>query len=401
MENIYKVDEILKTKSNKNTLIGAVAMIYQRDNLLHTTVVGYQDYDAQIPMRANSIFRIASMTKPITSVATLMLIEEGKLGLHDPITRWLPEFADMHVLTTPDGPLDVTEPAQRELTVEDLLTHRAGMGYSFTLKGPIAHKYYTSLGDVDDCILGPDEWLAQLGQLPLIHQPGAQFSYGHATDVLGFLIARAEGSRLSTILAERLFKPLNMIDTDFFCRDSNRMARRYNFASGQPVDATLFRTEPMAYESGGGGLYSTAADYLKFTRMLLDRGQYDGKQLLSPESVALMTQNHLTDAQRAIPMQGLPFWSMMGFGLGVSVVTDSNHPMAMGGDNGSIGWPGAFGTWWQADPANDIIIIYLIQDYVDMSPEGYWKNYGTMPPAVRLVQPMLQRAIYDRPIVQR
>ncbi len=389
------IEKMLIDKVNRNELAGATCLVWHRDEVVLDAAVGYRDIAARLPMERDSLFRIASMSKPVTSVLTMMMLEEGKLALDEPITRWLPEFSDMRVLAQPDGTLDQTVPAARGITVEDLLTHRSGLGYTFTLRETIAQAYDEMLGSPAEPTLAPDEWLDRLGSLPLIHQPGAQFEYGHSTDVLGFLLTRISGRTLGELLEERIFAPLGMVDTSFTCTFPGRAAHCYDLADGQPRDVTALRLKPLLYESGGGGLYSTASDYLKFARMLLGSGQCDGVRLLRSDSVALLTQNRLTPEQRAIPMLGLPMWSAFGFGLGVSVLEDENHPLNFGGRPGAFGWPGAFGTWWQADPDNDLIAIYLIQDHMELYPGSYWDSFGRPPSPPRLTQIQFQQAIYE------
>jgi CubicO group peptidase (beta-lactamase class C family) len=325
-------------------------------------------------MTRDTLFRIASMTKPVTSITALMLMEEGKLRLEDPITRWLPEFAGMQVLKDPTGPIDQTYPAPREITVKDLMTHRAGLAYGFTSIGPIAHAHEERLGPPLGTPLTPDQWLAALASLPLSYPPGERFHYSHATEVLGFLVARIEGKSLGQVLQDRIFGPLGMVDTAFWCppEKRDRLARLYKAPpEGGPLeDVSLPNPKtPPAFEAGGGGLISTADDYLKFARMMLGQGEVDGVRLVKPETIALMTANRLTEAQREIPFMGIPFWMGQGFGLGVSVITDPEKQAWMGaGSAGAFGWPGAFGTWWQADPAEDMVLIYLVQNSMPLDP---------------------------------
>jgi CubicO group peptidase (beta-lactamase class C family) len=352
-------------------------------------------------MERDTLFRIASMTKPVTSLAALMLIEEGKLALEDPITRWLPEFKGMQVLKDPAGPVDQTYPAPRDITVEDLFTHRSGLAYGFSAQGPIAHLYEQALGSPLVNPLGPDEWLKALGSLPLLYPPGERLHYSHATDVLGFLIARIEGKHLGQVLKERIFDPLGMADTGFWMppQKRDRMAHLYKapLDGGRLQDVSLpFADTPPAFEGGGGGLISTADDYLKFARLMLGRGEADGVRLVKPETVDMMVANRLTEEQRQIPFLGLPFWLSQGFGLGVSMILDPQiHQMMGAGSKGAYGWPGAFGTWWQADPAEGLILIYLIQDSMDLGPEAVTAmQEQQVRPTGRLTLPVFQKMAY-------
>jgi len=304
-----------------------------------------------------------------------MLMEEGKLKLDDPITKWAPEFANMQVLKDAQGPVEDTYPSPRDITVEDLMTHRSGLAYGFTSIGPIAHAHQKALGDVLNSDTPPDVWMKALGSLPLSYPPGERFHYSHATDVLGFLVGRIEGKPFREVLSERIFGPLGMVDTDFWIPPEKqaRAAVVYKLKDANNLEPVVFRAyeQPPAFTGGGGGLASTADDYLKFARMLMGGGEVDGVRLLKPETVALMTTNRLTDAQREITFMGLPFWAGQGFGLGLSVITDIDKQSWMGaGTNGAFSWPGAFGTWWRADPAENMIMIYMIQNSMELGPEA-------------------------------
>jgi CubicO group peptidase (beta-lactamase class C family) len=357
-------------------LSGFVTLIWRKGEVVQVNTLGHRDVEAGKPMTRDTLFRIASMTKPITSIAALMLMEEGKLRLDDPITRWLPELADMKVLADATGPLDQVAPSPRDITVEDLMTHRAGLAYGFTSVGPIAHAHEEALGSPLVNPLTPDAWLAQLGNLPLSYPPGERFHYSHATEVLGFLVARIEGKPLGEALKSRIFDPLGMTDTSFWVAPDKRerMAKLYriNPKTDRLQDVSLpMGDAPSAFEAGGGGLISTADDYLKFARMMLGRGELDGVRLVRPETLDLMTANRLSPEQREIPFMGIPFWMGQGFGLGVSVITDPVKQSWMGaGSEGAFGWPGAFGTWWQADPVEDLVLIYLIQNSMELGPEA-------------------------------
>jgi CubicO group peptidase (beta-lactamase class C family) len=351
-------------------------------------------------MERDTLFRIASMTKPVTSVAALMLLEEGKLKLDDPITKWLPEFKDMQVLKDATGPIDQTYPAPREITVEDLMTHRAGLAYGFTSMGPIAQAHEDALGPPLGTPHTPDSWLKALGSLPLSYPPGERFHYSHATEVLGFLVARIEGKPLGQVLKDSIFGPLGMNDTDFWAppEKHGRMAKLYrmNPDTEQLEDASYpLETAQPAYEAGGGGLVSSVDDYLKFARMLLGKGEVDGVRLLKTETVENMRTNRLSDEQRAVPFMGMPFWMSMGFGLGVSVVLDAEKHAWMGAaSEGSFSWPGAFGTWWQADPVEDLIAIYMIQDSMPLGPEAVANLAARRGLGARAALPVFQKLIY-------
>ena len=396
---LSQVGPALKGLVDQGALSGVVTLVWRKGEVVHTDAIGQRDIAAGLPMERDTLFRIASMTKPVTSIAVLMLLEEGKLKLEDPITKWLPELAGMLVLEDATGPVDKTAKARREITVEDLLTHRAGLAYGFTSMGPIAHAHEKKLGSPLVNPLTPDQWLKALGELPLSYEPGERFHYSHATDVLGFLVARIEGKPLGRVLKERIFDPLGMHDTAFWLpkEKRSRLAKLYE----APADGSALRDvslhmgdEPSAFEGGGGGLISTADDYLKFARMMLGKGEVDGVRLAKPETIDLMTANRLSEEQRGHAFLGMPFWLSQGFGLGVSMIMDAQKHEWMGaGGEGSFGWPGAFGTWWQADPKNDLILIYLIQDSMPLGPEAVTAMQGQRPTG-RIGCPMFQKMVY-------
>jgi CubicO group peptidase (beta-lactamase class C family) len=399
-EALAKVPEALTGVVAAGDLSGAVTLIWQGGEIVRVDTLGKRDLETGAPMERDTLFRIASMTKPVTSVAVLMLLEQGELYLDDPITRWAPEFKDMRVLTSPTGPLDDTYPSPRDITIEDLLTHRSGLAYGFSSVGPIAHAHQRALGDVLNAPMAPDAWMAALASLPLSYPPGERFHYSHATDVLGFLVGRIAGMEFRQFLIERIFQPLGMVDTDFYVppekRERAAVVYRQDEATGA-LNPVAFRRHdtPPAYCGGGGGLISTADDYLKFARLLLNRGEVDGVRLLKAETVDLMRTNRLTAAQREHTFMGMPFWVGQGFGLGLSVITDPEKQAWMSaGSEGAFGWPGAFGTWWQADPAEDMILIYLIQNSMELGPEAVANMGQSQRMGARLALPIWQRAVY-------
>jgi CubicO group peptidase (beta-lactamase class C family) len=398
--SLAKIAPALQGVIDAGDLSGFVTLIWRGGEELQFNALGHRDIDAGLPMTRDTLFRIASMTKPVTSVAALMLMEEGKLRLEDPITKWMPEFADMKVLKDAQGPVEDTYPSPRDITVEDLMTHRAGLAYGFTSIGPIAYAHQRALGDVLTNDMGSDAWLAALGGLPLSYPPGERFHYSHATDVLGFLVGRVSGMDFRDFLFKRIFEPLGMVDTDFWVPPAKRgrMAKMYRMKddqSGLELAPFPLVDAPPAFCGGGGGLISDLDDYLKFARVLLGDGEVDGVRLLKPETVALMRTNRLSDAQREIPFMGIPFWAGQGFGLGLSVITDVEKQAWMGaGSNGAFGWPGAFGTWWRGDPAEDMIMIYLIQNSMALGPEAAAQLATGQRMGARAALPMFQNLAY-------
>jgi CubicO group peptidase (beta-lactamase class C family) len=283
----------------------------------------------------------------------------------------------MRVLRSYTGTLDQTVPAERLITFEDLLSHRSGLTYGDWHSGPIAKAFKEALGSAIDSEVLPDDWIARLAALPLIDQPGAAFHYGHSTDLLGLLIARIENAPLGDVLKRRIFDPLGMNDTGFTVpfEKQQRRAGAYGFDdAGQlckrltgPGDSFLSeRPEGMAYVSGGQGLWSTVDDYLTFARMFLNAGTVNHFRLLQPKTFKLMVTNCLSENQRVKARSMLN--AGHGFGLGVAMVLDplKAGPQPCGGGMGAVGWPGAFGGWWRADPSNNSVLIFLAHNMVEL-----------------------------------
>jgi len=380
-------------------LAGIVTLTSRGGETIQSEAIGWGDIETNTPMRPDTLFRIASMSKPITSVAALVLLEQGRIALEDPVSRWVPELAGPRVLRDASGPLEDTVPAQRAITIEDLLTHRSGIPYAFFSEGPLKAAYETTLGDPAMNHMSPDDWLAALGTLPLAYQPGERFHYGHSTDVLGFLIGRVEGKPFREVLKERIFAPLGMADTDFWLppEKRGRLASVYKFDESlgrlARVDIEMY-DKPPAYTPGGGGLISSAADYHRFARMLLGGGELEGVRLLQPETVRLMRTNRLTDAQRKIPFAGMDLWQKSGFGLGLSTAEDPVDNPYFCGAPGSVTWPGIYGTWWQADPVNDLVMIYLVQHQVPVSANAGATIATGVGASGRRALPVYQHGIY-------
>ncbi len=369
-DGLKAVTAAMQGAIDKGDAAGVVTLLYRHGTVAQVNAVGWQDEAAKTPMRRDTIFRIASMTKPIVSVATLMLMEESKLALTDPVEKFLPELANRKLLADPTAALETATPSPRGITILDLLTHRSGIVTPDTTPGPLVN----ALKDADTArMIGPDEWIKRVGALPLAYEPGTRFNYGNSFDVLGVLIARAAGMTLPDLLEARIFKPLSMRDTGFMVPTDKmpRFATNYRtdpqsgkrVVADQPGDQSRW-AKPPASPAGAGGLVSTADDYLAFAKVLLGKGRSGEVRLLSHESVALMTANELTPEQRKVPFSGFDFWGGQGFGLGVSVVDDvarqTRSPFGYS-SAGSFGWPGAFGTWWQADPKEDMIQIFMVQ----------------------------------------
>ena len=325
------------------------------------------------PMGRDTIFRIASMSKPITAAATMILVEECRLRLDDPVDRLLPELADRKVLKRLDGPLEDTVPARRPITVRDLLTFRLGFG--MVMAPPDSTPILKALGErglaqgppSPDATPPPDEWIRRLGTLPLMHQPGERWMYHTGSEVLGVLIARASGQPFETFLRERLFEPLDMKDTGFSVPAAklDRIATSY---WSNPETGALERydaaaggqwSRPPAFPSGGGGLVSTVDDYLAFAQMMLNGGKQGGERILSRPSVEAMTTDQLTPAQKAASDDlESGFFESHGWGFGMAVATRRVDGATV---PGQYGWDGGLGTSWRTDPKEQMVGILLTQ----------------------------------------
>lgn len=378
-------------------LSGIVTLVWHRGKVLQVNEIGYRDVEAQLPMQRDTIFRIASMTKPVTVAAAMALVEEGALALTDPVARWLPELADMRVLVKASGPIEDTVAASRPITIDDLMTHRSGLAYAFSVTGPISRAY----GQVS-LRQDQDSWLTEVAGLPLVHQPGERLTYSQATEVLGIALSRIEGKPLHRVLAERILEPLGMSDTGFFVTPEarRRAATMYRLDENATLQHDAMGPVPITeprFCQGGAGLVSTADDYLRFIRMLLSGGTLDGVRVLSAESVAAMRTDRLTTEQKQQPFLGAPFWVGRGFGLNLSLVTDAAKSAALYGPGGlgTFSWPGAYGTWWQADPANDLILIYLIQNYPDLTAAAAAVAGNTSLAKLQSAQPKFVRRTYQ------
>jgi CubicO group peptidase (beta-lactamase class C family) len=397
---LAQIEPMLQKAVDEGVIAGAVTLVWRYGEELQFCAVGERNIEKKLPMTRDTLFRIASMTKPITAVAALMLMEEGRLSLADPITKWAPEFAGMRVLKDPQGPLAETYPSPREITIEDLFTHRGGLAQDFSSVGPIAHAHHRALGDTLNSDMDPDAWIEALASLPLSFPPGERFHYGHASDLLGLIVGRIGGRGFRQFLIERIFEPLGMSDTDFYVPAAKRARAaevyRWDEAQGGLVPVAFIPQEtPPQFAPGGGGLISTLDDYLKFARMLLNEGELDGRRYLKPETVRLMRTDRLTPAQREVPFMNIPWWQGHGLGLSLMVVTEPEKQIWMGAaSKGAFGWPGAFGTSWQASPQDGLILIYLIQEAMSLAPEAVAEPTSEKHIAARTLLPMFEKQAY-------
>ena len=349
---------------------GLVTLV-SRHGEVHVDVIGNMAFGGA-PMRRDSIFRITSMTKPVTAAAAMMLIEECKLRLDDPVDPWLPELADRKVLRAIDGALDDTMPARRAITLRDLLTFRLGLGMimAFPDRHPV-QKAIAEAGFAPGPVFpsfAPDELMRRYGTLPLVYQPGERWLYNSGTEILSVLIARAAGTTFGKFLRERIFAPLGMKDTDFSVPADklDRLVTCYmrDHASGElkvfddPVTGKF--AKPPVFENGSAGLVSTADDFNAFAQMMLNGGRLGSERILSRPSVELMTTDHLTSEQK----QGseLFFGDNKGWGLGLSVFTRRDNLCNV---PGRFGWDGGYGTSWYSDEKENLTGILLTQRMMD------------------------------------
>jgi CubicO group peptidase (beta-lactamase class C family) len=354
---------ILQTYVNNGSVPGAVGLIARGDRV-EVQAVGCTGIDGTYPMARDSIFRIASITKPITAAAVMMLVDDGQITLDDPVGSWLPELASPAVVRTPAGSVDDVVPAIRPITVADLLTFRAGYGFPSDFSLPAVRLLVSELKQgppQPQLVVAPDEWMAALARIPLLRQPGEAWLYNTCSDILGVLIARVSGRPLPEFLAERLFGPLGMADTGFEvpARKLDRFTSYYRTgpAGGlELVDAPGGQWSSLpAFPSGAGGLVSTVDDWHRFARMLLAGGSLGGRQLLSAASVQQMTTDQLTPSQRDASRL---FLEGQGWGFGGSVDVEAIDPWNV---TGRYGWVGGTGTAAHVTASTGAVAILLSQ----------------------------------------
>ncbi len=358
---LARIDEIVETAAAQGQVPGVVAAVARGDTV-HVATAGVMAVGGA-PMRRDTLFRISSTTKPMTAAAVLSLADDGLLDLDEPVDRLLPELADRRVLRSPSGPLADTVPAQRPITTRDLLTFTWGFGMQGAmfmaaepwpiLTATIDRELFTFGPPQPGVMPGPDTWLARLGELPLMAQPGERWLYQTGYQVLGVLASRVAGEPFGDVLRERLLGPLGMDDTGFHATDTARLATAYENRDGrlEVSDAPDGQwARPPAFQDGSGGLVSSADDLIAFGRMLL-RG---GAPVLKPATTAEMTRDQLSPAQRANLWPGFDFLEGRGWGYGVSVL-----------DDGRYTWEGGLGTTWSNVPSQDLVVVVLTQRGAD------------------------------------
>jgi len=359
-ERLSRIGEFALAEMEKGRIAGAVSLVARRGHIVYFESAGKADIEEGRAMREDSIFRIASMTKPIVSLAVMMLHEEGRFLLDDPIARFIPELGKLRVAVVPEGEAVSPEaletvPAAREITIHDLLTHRSGFTYGFINQGPVGELYRrTRLLESST----NEELVRKLAELPLVHQPGTTFEYSHSTDVLGRLLEVVSGQRLDRFLEERILLPLGMKDTKFYLSadEAKRLVTLYQRGESpslKPLDGgreSRLVVGPKTWFSGGGGLVSTAADYYRFLQMLLNGGELDGTRLVSRKTVELMTTDHLG--------KEIPIYPGYGFGLGFAVLQELGKGHSLGSE-GDYTWGGIFNTVFWVDPKEELVLIFL------------------------------------------
>ena len=347
---LRKLDDQLHALVDQGKLAGVVTLVARKGRVAHFDAYGRRDVESGAPLARDTIFRIASMTKPVTGVAMLMLYEEGKWRLDDPVAKHIPEFANLKV-KAPDGS---HVPQTRPMTMAELMSHTAGFDVS---AGYEAH-------DIAPRDKPLRHMIDKLAALPLVDQPGTDWNYGPSVNIQGYIVEKLSGLPLDRFFQERLFAPLGMVDTGFCvpAAKAGRVARIHTYDAAGRITAAPTLTDPTAcpvFKSGSGGLFSTAEDYWRFAQMLEDDGRFQGRRLLKPETVRLMRTNVLKPGV-LLDLYG-PTQPGIGFGLGVAVVDDpkaANTPQAAGSNY----WGGAFGTWYWVDPANDLVFVGMIQN---------------------------------------
>ena len=363
-QRLAMITEVLKADVASKRIPGAVLLIARHGKLAYLESVGNLDPSTESPMTADAIFRIYSMSKPITTVAAMMLVEDGRLSLENPVSMYLPEFAKMMVgVEKPDAGGAATlelVPARRPISVYDLMRHTSGLTYGFFGTGLVKKAY-------DDARLLQDdqssaEFSQRVARLPLSYQPGTTWDYGHSTDILGRVVEVISGKSLFQFQKERLLDPLGMSDTSFVVTDPLKHARVAEpFADNRSMGRNAEFSNPriaQKFESGGGGMVSTASDYSRFLQMLLNGGSLDGKRFLAPRTVQLMTSEHAGASSGIAP--GMLANTGYGFGLGFAV-RRSTGEAPVPADPGEYNWSGAGGTTMWVNPKADLLVVFMVQ----------------------------------------
>ena len=364
-ERLDRIATAMEREIEDRTIPGAVTLVARNGEIVHLEAHGHLDADQTEPMTTDALFRAFSMTKPVVSVAAMMLVERGEISLRDPITEHLPEFADMTVLVE-SGESESGEPAYEEvpaenpITVQDLLRHTSGFGYSNNVPEPIEDAYNEADIEARETDVSPEEFVSRLAGIPLVYQPGTRWHYGLSTDVLGVLLERASGQRLDELLREMIFDPLSMEDSLLQVEgdETARLADAFDADPEKERQWAWVRVEEdpgERYRLGGAALVTTAEDYYRFAQMVVNGGELDGERLLSPETVEQMLSDHIVGLEGdPLPTTGPGY----GFGLGWGV----RKQEGVGYSPGSVGdamWAGAGGTSFTIDPQEEIVAVFM------------------------------------------
>jgi CubicO group peptidase (beta-lactamase class C family) len=369
-ERLARIDAHLKRYVDAGRYPCAQFVLARQGQVVHQSVVGQQDPERGVALAEDTVFRIYSMTKPITCVALMTLVEEGLIALDEPVAKYIPEWKDLGVFSAGAGPYLTTPPA-RPMQVVDVLRHTSGLTYGFQNRTNVDAAYRKLQVEAMHGDHDLEAFIQQLAKLPLEFSPGEAWNYSVSTDVVGYLVQKVAGKPLSEVFRERIFEPLKMVDTGFFVREDqkSRFAACYDFVPGgkmklqdDPQKSPYLK--PPALESGGGGLVSTAADYLRFTNMLLNGGELDGARILAPKTIRLMAANHLpgdkdlTELSRSLFSESTN--AGVGFGLGFAVVFDPPKTL-IPCSKGEYYWGGAASTAFWVDPVEEVTAVFMTQ----------------------------------------
>lgn len=366
-ERLARIEEALQREIAQDRLPGAVVAIARRGKLAYFKAIGYRDKSKKEPLRTDALFSLASMTKPMVSVAIMMLYEEGRLMLSDPIGKHLPLLADRQVgvIKKDAAGKETIErvPAKRQPTIQDLLRHTSGITYGG--RGTTAvHKLYPRSSSTSGMTMTREEFLAALGKAPLLYEPGTVWDYGLSTDVLGLIVEKVSGKTLGEFLKERIWTPLAMSEASFVLAPEKKA--RYALAlpkdpiNGKPQFVLHASGKPLKFECGGGCALSSTADYVRFAQMLLNGGSLDGKRLLGRRTVSLMTSDHL--GPEIVNNVGRTSVAMQGYGFGLGFAVRRGDGVAgMIGSAGDYTWAGAYGTYFTIDPKEQLVLVFMAQ----------------------------------------